>query len=79
LVQDIVVADVQKEDQLVAFIVPDDADIHVDAALKQVLGPLDALGAQGWVHGIFGEQLQFGPKLLFFLGVQTLKSVFQTA
>lgn len=46
------VAYVQQKDEDVAFQPPDDADIHVDAALKQVIGSLNALGAQrrmGWI------------------------------
>ena len=46
------VAYIQKDDHFVAFVEPYDADIHVDTALKQVAGSLDALGTQrrvGWI------------------------------
>ena len=46
------VAYIQKDDYFVSFVEPYDADIHVDAAFKQVIGSLNALGAQrrmGWI------------------------------
>ena len=36
---------IDEDNHFVALIVPDNADVHIDAALKQILGALDALGA----------------------------------
>ena len=41
-----------------AFVIPDNADVHVDAALKKVCGALDALGAQRRVGRIFSQKFQ---------------------
>ncbi len=46
---------IKEDNQLIAFIVPDNADVRVDTALKQVFGLLDAFGSQGRVHGIFSK------------------------
>jgi len=48
---------IKKNYQLVAFIVPDNADIHVDTALIQVFGSLDALGTQRRMQGVLSEKL----------------------
>ena len=47
---------INEDNQFVAFIVPDNADVHVDAALKKVFGSLDAFGPQRRVHGVFGKK-----------------------
>lgn len=39
------VAHIDEDNHFVSFIIPDNADVHVDAALKQIPGALDALGA----------------------------------
>ena len=39
------VSNIDEDNHFVAFIVPDNADVHVDAAFKQIPGTLDALGA----------------------------------
>lgn len=36
---------IDEDNHFVALVVPDNADVHVDAALKQIPGILDALGA----------------------------------
>ena len=51
------VPDVNMNNDLITLIIPDNEDVHVDAALKQIPGSLDALGAEGWVHGIFSQKL----------------------
>lgn len=41
----------------VTFVIPDNADIHIDAALKKIGSPLDAFGSQGWEGRIFSQEL----------------------
>ena len=41
------------------FIIPDNADVHVDAALEQVCGALNPLGAQRRVGRILRQEFQF--------------------
>ena len=40
LFQDVMVSYIHENDQGLALIVPDDADIHVDAAFEQTIRPL---------------------------------------
>ena len=46
LFQDVMMTDINEDDQSIALIVPNDADIHIDAALEQPLRPLDPLRPQ---------------------------------
>ena len=59
--------DIHDDDHFVTLIIPDDADIHVDTALKQTRNALDAFGTQGGVQGVFCQQLQFAFQLFFLL------------
>lgn len=45
LIQNIMMSDVNQDNHSVTFIVPDNTDVHVDAALKQISRSLDAFGA----------------------------------
>ena len=45
---------IHQNDHSIAFIKPDNADVHVDAALKEIRGSLNAFCAEGRVRRIFG-------------------------
>ena len=45
--------------QTVALIVPDNADVHVDAALEKICGALNPLGAKRRVEGVLRQKFQF--------------------
>ncbi len=64
---------VNEDNQFVAFIVPDNADVHVDTAFKQIFGSLDAFGAQRRMNGVFSKKPQFVLELFFLLPIQVLK------
>lgn len=49
LLEDIAVPHIHRNDERIPFIIPNDADIHVDAAFKQLCRYADAFGAKGWV------------------------------
>lgn len=69
---------VHQDNHFVAFVIPDNADVHVDAALKKVCGPLDAFGPQRRVGRIFGQKFQLVFKLLLLLCGQALKMLLET-
>ena len=69
---------VHQDNHFVAFVIPDNADVHVDAALKKVRGSLDALGAQRRMGRIFSQKFQLVFKLLLLLCGQTLKMLLET-
>ncbi len=56
LLQNIMMTYIQKDDQFVTFIEPYDADIHVDTALKQVGGSLNALCTQRGMGRILSQK-----------------------
>ena len=60
-----------------SFIKPYYADIHIYAALKQILGSLNTLGSKRWVHGIFRKELKLAFQLLLFGIVQLAKVFFE--
>ena len=64
---------IDQDNQRVPFIVPDDANVHIDAALEQILCALDAFGAERRMHGIFGKETEFALKLLFSCAFRFLK------
>lgn len=72
------VADIQKDDHFVSFVEPYDADIHVDTALKQVAGSLDALGTQRRVGWILRQKKQLLFQLFFLLVGQFFKTFLET-
>jgi hypothetical protein len=51
-------AHIYQDNHFVTFIIPDNADVHVDAALEQVCGALDPLGAQRRVGRILRQEFQ---------------------
>lgn len=61
------VSDIYKDNHFITLIVPYNANVHVDAALEQIHGSFDTFSAEGWMHGILFQQLQFIPELLFLL------------
>lgn len=71
------VAYVQQKGEDVAFQPPDDADIHVDAALEKPCTALDAFDAQGWMKRVFGQQAELVLHLLFLLRGQGLEVLFK--
>lgn len=50
---------VYQDNHFIAFIIPDNADDHVDAALEQVCGALNPLGAERLVGRILRQEFQF--------------------
>ena len=64
---------VHQDNHFIAFVIPDNADIHVDAALEKVRGALDAFGPQRRMGRIFSQKFQLVFKLLLLLGGQTLE------
>ena len=69
---------VHQDNHFVAFVIPDNADVHVDAALKKIRGSLDAFSAQRRMGRIFGQKFQLVFKLLLLLYGQTLKMLLET-
>ena len=69
---------VHQDNHFIAFVIPDNADVHVDAALKKVRGSLDTFGAQRRVGRIFGQKFQLVFKLLLLLCGQALKMLLET-
>ena len=69
---------IHQDNHFVTFVIPDNADVHVDAALKKVCGSLDAFGAQRRVGRIFGQKFQLVFKLLLLLCGQALKMLLET-
>lgn len=51
-------AHVHQDNHFVALIVPDNADVHVDAALEKVRGALDPFGAQRRLGGVLRQEFQ---------------------
>lgn len=39
---------IYQNNHFVTFVIPDNTDIHVDAALKKICSPLDTFCSQGW-------------------------------
>lgn len=52
-------AHIYQNNHFVALIVPDNADVHVDAALEQVCGALNPLGTQRRMGRILRQEFQF--------------------
>ena len=52
-------AHIYQDNHFVAFIIPDNADVHVDAALEQVCGALNPLGTQRRMGRILRQEFQF--------------------
>ena len=69
---------VYQDNHFIAFVIPDNADVHVDAALEKVRGALDAFGPQRRMGGIFSQKFQFIFKLLLLLCGQALKMLLET-
>ena len=61
---------VHHDNHFIAFVILDNADVHVDAALEKVRGALDAFGPQRRMGRIFSQKFQLVFKLLLLLGVQ---------
>ena len=69
---------VHQDNHFIDFVIPDNADVHVYAALKKIRGSLDAFGAQRRMGRILGQKLQFVLKLLLLLYSQTFKMILET-
>lgn len=69
---------IHQNNHFTAFVIPNDADVHVDAALKKILGSLNAFGAQRGMGRIFSQEFQLGFKLIFFLCGQAFKMLLKT-
>ena len=69
---------VHQDNHFVAFVIPDNADVHVDAALEKIHGALDAFGPQRRMGRIFSQKFQLVFKLLLLLGGQTLEMLLET-
>ncbi|MEZ3504468.1 MAG: hypothetical protein K1W25_13615 [Lachnospiraceae bacterium] len=52
----VVMPHIYQDNHFVSFVIPDDTDVHVDAALKKVRGTFDAFGEQQRVERIFGQE-----------------------
>ena len=63
---------IDPNNHFVAFVIPDNADIHIDAAFKKIFSSLDAFGPQGRVKRVFGRELQLVFKLFLFPDSQIL-------
>ena len=50
---------VYQDNHFIAFIIPDNADVHVDAALEKVRGALNPLGTQRRMGRILRQEFQF--------------------
>ena len=46
---------IYQNNHFITFVIPDNADIHIDAALKKIGSPLDMFCSQGWVERIFSQ------------------------
>lgn len=66
------------DNHFITFVIPDNADVHVDAALDKIRGALDAFGAQRRMERIFSQKFQFIFKLLLPLCGQALKMLLET-
>lgn len=64
---------IYQNNYFVAFVIPDNADIHIDVTLKKICSPLDTLCSKGWVGRVFSQKLQLVFKLFLFLDSQILK------
>lgn len=64
---------IYQNNHFITFVVPDNADIYINATFKKICSPLDTFSSQGWVGRIFSQELQFVFKLFLFLDVQILK------
>ena len=69
---------VHQNNHFVAFVIPDNADVHVDAALKKVRGSLDAFGAQRRMGRIFSQKDQLLFQLFLFLFGQLFEIFLET-
>ena len=49
---------VHHDNHFIAFVILDNADVHVDAALEKVRGALDPFGAQRRLGGVLRQEFQ---------------------
>lgn len=56
---------IRQDIHFIAFIVPNNSNIHVDTAFKKISCTLNSFGAQRRMEWIFGQEFQLAFKLFF--------------